>query len=204
VIPGVKNMDTTITLSRKDQIFQTAAKLFREKGFEAASMRDIAAELGIEAASLYSHIKSKDEILETICFRMADEFLTAIAEVNDIYFNAEEKLRMAIKNHVQIIADDLDASTVFLREWRNLTGEKLKDFIGLRNKYENGFREIITLGEDENVFETVDKKFAVLTILSAVNWIVEWYKPDGNMTPEEIAKNLSDFILTGLGKKATS
>lgn len=197
-------MDTTITLSRKDQIFQTAAKLFREKGFEAASMRDIAAELGIEAASLYSHIKSKDEILETICFRMADEFLTAIAEVNDIYFNAEEKLRMAIKNHVQIIADDLDASTVFLREWRNLTGEKLKDFIGLRNKYENGFREIITLGEDENIFDTVDKKFAVLTILSAVNWIVEWYKPDGNMSPEEIAKNLSDFILTGLGKKATS
>lgn len=197
-------MDTTITLSRKDQIFQTAAKLFREKGFEAASMRDIAAELGIEAASLYSHIKSKDEILETICFRMADEFLTAIAEVNDIYFNAEEKLRMAIKNHVQIIADDLDASTVFLREWRNLTGEKLKDFIGLRNKYENGFREIITLGEDENIFETVDKKFAVLTILSAVNWIVEWYKPNGNMTPEEIAKNLSDFILTGLGKKAIS
>jgi len=197
-------MDTTIILSRKDQIFRTAAKLFREKGFEAASMRDIAAELGIEAASLYSHIKSKDEILETICFRMADEFLTAIAEVNDIYFNAEEKLRMAIRNHVRIIADDLDSSTVFLREWRNLTGEKLKDFIGLRNKYENGFREIIQLGEDENVFDAVDKKFAVLTILSAVNWIVEWYKPGGTMSPEEIAKNLSDFILTGLGKKTAS
>ena len=197
-------MDTTITLSRKDQIFQTAAKLFREKGFEAASMRDIAAVLGIEAASLYSHIKSKDEILETICFRMADEFLTAIAEVNDIYFNAEEKLRMAISNHVKIIAGDLDSSTVFLREWRNLTGEKLKDFIGLRNRYESGFREIIQLGEDENVFDTVDKKFAVLTILSAVNWIVEWYKPDGHMTPEEIANNLSDFILTGLRKKNAS
>jgi len=197
-------MESIITLSRKDQIFQTAAKLFREKGFEAASMRDIAAELGIEAASLYSHIKSKDEILETICFRMADEFLAAIAEINEIYFNAEEKLCLAIRNHVKIIAGDLDSSTVFLREWRNLTGEKLKDFIGLRDRYENGFRDIIWLGEDENIFETVDKKFAVLTILSAVNWIVEWYKPDGSMTPEEIAINLSDFILTGLRKKSLS
>jgi len=197
-------MESIITLSRKDQIFQTAAKLFREKGFEAASMRDIAAELGIEAASLYSHIKSKDEILETICFRMADEFLAAIAEINEIYFNAEEKLCLAIRNHVKIIAGDLDSSTVFLREWRNLTGEKLKDFISLRDRYENGFRDIIWLGEDENIFETVDKKFAVLTILSAVNWIVEWYKPDGSMTPEEIAINLSDFILTGLRKKSLS
>jgi AcrR family transcriptional regulator len=194
-------MEETATLSRKDQIIQTAAKLFREKGYEAASMRDIASELGIEAASLYSHIKSKDEILETICFRAADEFLSAIADVNDIYFDAEQKLRMAIKNHVRIITSDLNSSTVFLREWRNLTGEKKKEFIGLRNRYENEFRVIVQQGENENIFETVEKKFAVLTILSAVNWIVEWYNPEGNMAPDEIADNLTNFILTGLKKK---
>jgi hypothetical protein len=55
-------------------------------------------------------------------------------------------------------------------------------------------------GEDENVFQTVDKKFAVLTILSALNWITEWYKPGGPMTPDEIAENLFNFILTGLKK----
>lgn len=197
-------MDITITLSRKDQIIQTAARLFKEKSYEAASMRDIASVLGIEAASLYSHIKSKDEILEIICFRKADEFLTAIAEVNDIYFNAEEKLRMAIKNHVRIIASDLNSSTVFLREWRYLSSEKLKDFISLRHKYENELRTIIQQGENENVFETVEIKFATLTILSAVNWIVEWYNPHGNMSPDEIADNLSNFILTGLGKKTHS
>ena len=71
-------------ISRKEQITTAAARLFREKGFEAASMRDIAASLGIEAASLYSHIKSKDEILETICFNMAGKLLKAIDEVNNI------------------------------------------------------------------------------------------------------------------------
>ena len=189
------------TISRKEQIIKASAKLFRQKGFEAASMRDLAKELGIEAASLYSHIKSKDELLETICFRMADELLKAIDEVNDVYFNAEEKLASAIKNHVKIITGDMDSSTVFLREWRRLPEDKIKDFIKLRNKYEDGFTQILINGENENVFEAPDKKFAVLTILSAVNWIIEWYKPKGSMTPDEIAEHLFRFITTGLKVK---
>jgi TetR/AcrR family transcriptional regulator, cholesterol catabolism regulator len=187
--------------TRKEQILKSSAKLFREKGYEAASMRDIAKELGIEAASLYSHIKSKDELLETICFRMADELLKAIDEVNDVYFNAEEKLASAIKNHVKIMTGDLDASSVFIREWRRLPKSKLDEFIKLRNKYEEGFTQILINGENENVFEAPDKKFAVLTILSAVNWITEWYSPKGNMTPDEISDHLYRFITTGLKVK---
>ncbi len=187
--------------SRKEQIIKTAAALFRQKGFEAASMRDLAKELGIEAASLYSHIKSKDELLETICFRMADELLKAIDEVNDVYFNAEEKLATAIKNHVKIITGDMDSSTVFLREWRRLPEDKITDFIKLRNKYEDGFTQILINGENENVFDAPDKKFAVLTILSAVNWITEWYSPKGSMTPDEISEHLYKFITNGLKVK---
>ncbi len=194
-------MQTTTQISRKEQIIKTAEKLFMEKGFMAASMRDIAAELGIEAASLYSHIKSKDEILETICFRMADEFLLAIEEINDVYFDAEEKLRSLVKMHIGILTADLNASSVFLHEWRHLNEPALSKFKSLRNKYENEFKTIIQLGEDENVFEAVDNKFAVLTILSTLNWVTEWYQPNGRMTSDEIAGNLSDFILTGLKKK---
>jgi AcrR family transcriptional regulator len=194
-------MDITANISRKDQIIAVSSRLFREKGYMGTSMRDIAGELDIEAASLYSHIKSKDEILEEICFRKADEFTKAIDEVNDIYFNAEEKLRMAVKSHVKILCSDLDASSVFLHEWRHLNTPKREEFRMLRNKYDGSFRSIIQLGEDENVFETVDKKFAVLTILSTINWITEWYRPGGPMTPEEIADNLCNFILTGLKKK---
>jgi TetR/AcrR family transcriptional regulator, cholesterol catabolism regulator len=195
-------MDVSVNISRKDQIISVSSRLFKEKGYMGTSMRDIAGELNIEAASLYSHIKSKDEILEEICFRKADEFTKAIDEVNDIYFNAEEKLRMAVKAHVKILCSDLNTSSVFLHEWRHLNVPKLEEFKMLRNKYESSFRMIIQLGEDENVFETVDKKFAVLTILSTINWITEWYKPGGPMTPEEIADNLCNFILSGLKKKS--
>ena len=102
--------EITEKINRKQQIFLTAERLFKENGYNATTMRDIAAQLGIEAASLYSHIKSKDEILETICFRMADQFLKGIDEVNDLYFNAEEKLKMAIHSHINILANDLNAS----------------------------------------------------------------------------------------------
>jgi AcrR family transcriptional regulator len=194
-------MSETLSISRKEQIMQTSAKMFREKGYASTSMRDIATELGIEAASLYHHIKSKEEILETICFSMADKLLTGIAEVNDIYFNAEEKLRMAIKNHVQIISENIDQSAAFLHEWRSLSEPKLSEFKSLRDKYEREFKVILNDGINEDVFDDVDQKFATLTILSTVNWINEWYNPNGKMNAEEIAKKLSDFILGGLRKK---
>lgn len=196
-------MHSEIKINRKEQIINTAELLFKDKGYMATTMRDIAAKEGIEAASLYSHIKSKDEILITICFRMAEQFQLAMDEVNDIYFNAVEKLRMAIRNHVKTITSDLNASAVFLKEWRHLPEQELTEFISRRHEYEDAFKIILQQGVDENVFDDVDKKFAVLIILSTVSWITEWYKPDGKMSPDEIAEKLSDFILTGLKKKST-
>lgn len=194
-------MTETIAINRKEQILQKAAKMFKEKGFAAASMREIGSELGMEAASLYHHIKSKEEILETICFEMADELTLAISEVNDIYFNAEEKLRLAIQKHVLIITNNTDKSAVFLHEWRSLSEPKLTEFKTLRDAYENELKVIIDEGVKEDIFGDIDQKFATLTILSTLNWINEWYSPQGKMNSTEIANKLSDFILGGLRKK---
>ncbi|MFI5221079.1 MAG: TetR/AcrR family transcriptional regulator [Bacteroidia bacterium] len=195
-------MSESITKTRKEQIMDVTAKLFREKGFAASSMREIATGLNIEAASLYHHIKSKDELLETICFEMAHKFISALHEVNDIYFNAEEKLRMAIKNHVRIMTSNIDRSVVFFSEWRHLTEPRLAEFKDLRHTYEKEMHMIIEQGQNENVFDEVDTKFATLTIFSSVNWIYQWYDPEGEISPEEIATKISDFLLNGLRKKS--
>ena len=194
-------MGEILNISRKEQIVDRAAKLFKQKGFAATSMRDLAAELGIEAASIYYHFKSKEELLEKVCFDMADKFITNAREVNDIYFNAEEKLRMAIKLHVQTITENQNQSSVFLSEWRNLSEPKLWLFRQLRQQYENQFTIILADGEKEDIFDDVDKKFAVLSILSTINFINEWYKPDGRMNASEIAEKLSNFIMGGLRKR---
>lgn len=187
--------------SRKEQIIHVASSQFSEKGYTATSMRDIAELMEMEAASLYNHISSKEEILHTICFYMADRFIRAIDEVNDIYFNGEEKLRMALRNHVRILTGNLHDAQVFLREWRHLGPENKEAFIALRDRYENGIIEILKTGEQENLFSEVDKKFAALNILSSVNWIVEWYRTDGKMGPDEIADKICDFVLSGLKKQ---
>ncbi len=194
-------MSESLNINRKEQIIDAAASLFKQKGYASTSMRDLATELGIEAASIYHHIKSKEELLEGICFDMANKFISNAKEVNDIYFNAEEKLRMAIQLHIETITQNQNQSAVFLSEWRNLSEPKLTLFKQLRQQYENQFTIILMDGENEDIFDHIDKKFAVLSILSTINFVNEWYNPAGKMNAKQIAEKLSNFIMGGLRKR---
>ena len=185
-------------LSRKEQIEKTATALFKTKGFSATSMRDLANALGIEAASIYSHIKSKEEILQRVCFRMAQEFFDALDAAESINGTAKERLQRAIAAHVQVLTKNTAASAVFLHEWRHLSEPHLTEYLSLRDKYEGRFREIIRDGINNGEFAVPDEKFAALMVFSGLNWIHTWYKPEGKMKPEEIADNLSAMLLTGL------
>lgn len=188
---------------RKLEILEIAQRLFCENGYAATSIRDIAKAANVEPASLYSHINGKEELLDRTCFMMADKFLTGIDDVNDIYFDAAQKLKMAVDTHINILTNHLDASVVFQRDWRYLSNERKAEFIELRNKYEEGFRVIVQTGIDEGIFNEVDVKFATLALLSSLNWIVEWYDKDGDLAPSEIADRLYQFVLTGLKKRVS-
>lgn len=189
-------------MSRKKQIEHTATALFKAKGFSATSMRDLANALGIEAASIYSHIKSKEEILQRVCFRMAAEFFEAIAAAEATGATATEKLEQAIAAHVQVLTHNTEASAVFLHEWRHLSEPFHSQFLALRDKYEAHFRNIIRAGVESGEFNVPDEKFAALAILSGLNWIHTWYRPDGKMKPAEIAANLAAMLLNGLSAEA--
>lgn len=188
-------------VAKRQLIIDKALELIRKNGYHATGMRELAKAFDMEAPSLYNHISSKEEILQETCFGMADKFITALDEVNDIYFNGEEKLRMGIRNHIEILTANLNATHVFLYEWQNLSEPYLSKFVELRHQYQDGYRQIIMTGEKEGVFKESDIKFATLTILSAINWVIEWYRPDGKMSPKEIAGKLTDFILSGLKKE---
>jgi len=189
-------------LSRKEQIFRTAAELFREKGYVASSMRDLAQKLGIEAASLYSHIRSKEEILHNICFDMAVEFRKSLEEVEkQKNLTASEKLRRGIIGHVQVMAKDLTASAVFMNEHRHLSQPYLRDFLLLRINYINRFKSMIEEGVKTGEFKSnIDVKLAVMTLFSSFNWMPQWYQPGGVIDSVELGRQLTDMLVNGLKK----
>jgi TetR/AcrR family transcriptional regulator, cholesterol catabolism regulator len=187
-------------MSRKEQIIQKALEIMKERGFSGLTMRDLANSLGMEAASLYNHIASKDDLLERVCFGIATQLEEGILEVNDVYFNAVERLESAVRSHVNVLTQNLDASFVFVHEWRYLSTEAKSVFIKRRNHYEKEFRKILQLGIDEGAFEEVDPKFAVITLLSALNSLVDWYNKDGDLSPEDVSNHLFEFVCKAVDK----
>jgi len=196
----LRNMSTTAPLrSRKAQIDRTATALFRARGFAATSMRELATELGLEAGSLYSHIKSKEEILHRVCFGLAEDFFAGFdAATRDATAPLAIQLRQAIEAHVRVLTRDSAASAVFLQEWRHLSEPARTKFLALRDQYEAGFRGLIQRGIATGELHAPDAAFANLTLLASLNWLPTWYRPDGKLTPDEIAHRLAEQLLQGL------
>lgn len=185
-------------ISRKKQIELKATELFRHRGYAATSMRDLAAEMGLEAGSLYSHIKSKEEILRNVCFEMANDLMEEFNKIQSEVTDNTEKLKRYIIAHVNTMTTDTSAAAVFLYEWRHMSEPYLSDFLRMREEYEQRFRQVILIGIESGEFKKVDEKFATLTILASLNWVHQWYKPNGKMAAEDVAKQLVVMVIDGL------
>ena len=185
-------------LQRRDEVLSVAERLFAERGFQATSVRDIAHVMDIQAGSLYAHIESKDDLLWDIVTRAADGFFEAVEPIVSADLVPMEKLRRLIAAHVQVITHNLDAASVYSTEWRHLAADRKHEFAQRRNTYEKLVRGLVRDCIREGTFADIDEKFATLLILSSINWIYQWYHADGPMTPEEIARKLTDMLFNGL------
>ena len=191
---------TTAKLDRRSEIRHTAKKLFKEKGYAATSMRDLAKEVGIEAASLYNHLSSKEELLHEMCFDIADQFFQAFQSATAAEKTPSKKLKAAVKAHIVVIANNLDASTVFFHEWIFLKEPELSKFKKLRYQYEQGFRDLVQKGIEEKDFKDVNVRLAVFTIISALNATYDLYRSSEKLSQEEISESISNLLLKGLKK----
>lgn len=188
----------TATLSTKQTIRQTAEKLFQERGYAAIGMRELAREVGIEAPSIYNHYKSKDALLREICFDIAEQFFKAFDAAVMEEEKGGKKLKLAIRAHIGVIANNIDASEVFFNEWVFLEEPHLAKFKKLRYEYEMRFRDVIEKGIKRGDFKKVNAKLAVFTIFSALNATYDLYKSTERLTEEEIAEEISNLLLKGL------
>ena len=185
---------------RKQQILHAARDLYSHKGYGAASMRDLADELDIKPASLYSHYKSKEDMLWEIAIRAKEAFFQKVLPLAAGEGNIEERLRSMLQAHVGVI-DNINASAIFFGEWKHLSDPRRSEFAAYQEAYEQAFRELVDEGIRAEVFREQNTRFGVRSLLAGINWIHKWYKPDGRMQAEEIAEQAADFGLAALRRR---
>ena len=187
-----------IKINRKEVILEEAATLFKEKGFGGTSMRDLAEKVGMEAASMYNHIKSKDEILELICFKIANQYISQLQEIENTNQSFQDKLRAIIGLHVQLIIEDSASVSVANNDWKYLSEEKKNQYKQIRKSYEKSFANIIEQGMESGEFKKMNVSVALFTMLSSIRWIELWYKPSRKITPQELEEDLKTLLMNGL------
>jgi len=170
-------IQTDKDVSRKDVIIKAAAALFREKGYKAASMRDLAVKVGVEAASLYNHIRSKAELLQIICFDVAKLFVENMEKVEAAHTAGSlEKIETLLRFHIRQMLENFEEVHVSDREWRYLTEPWLSDYQNLRRSYRKRFAAIIEQGIAEGDIKKIDAPTAILILLHAVGGIEAWHR----------------------------
>ncbi len=189
-----------ISISRKETILYEAAKLIKEKGYVATTMRDLAGRVGIEASSLYNHIKSKEQILGEICFNLANKFTSEMSEIERLNCSIIDKLKALIKLHVLVNTESSEMASVMHDEWRHLSETKLSDFLHLRENYEAKFMLIIEDGISKNELRKTDSKIALYSMLSSIRWLQHWYTKEREISIAEIQENLIKLLLLGITK----
>lgn len=185
------------TLTR-DRIAGAATRLFAERGYHGTSMRDIAEASGIRAGSLYAHIRAKEDLLSRVVEEAAQRFSDRLDEVLAADLDPPERLRRALRAHVEVVAADRDAARVFLHEWTALRGEARVRAMALRQDYEARWDRVIGEGMAGGTFRKGDRTLARILVLSAANWVYTWFDPAGPLTAAQVAEGFADLLLEGL------
>jgi len=188
---------------KQKKILDVAVELFKEKGYMGSSVRDLATKLNIKAASLYAHIRSKEEILEWICFGIAQEFFDELQEVKNTNIPPREKLNLFIEKHLSVVLKNRDVTHIYSNEWKHLE-ERLPEFIALRKNYQQEVEELISKIYQAENWELRSSAFTTRFILHTLNNSYFWFKRNTESTTE-ITDEIRDKILYGLlGKNAST
>ncbi|HCW51415.1 MAG TPA: TetR/AcrR family transcriptional regulator, partial [Clostridiales bacterium] len=185
-------------MSKEEQILEVAMKVFRERGYHAASMQEIADAVGMQKGSLYYYISGKQELLFMILDRAIDTITARVEEIYRSDLSPGEKLWQAIVNHVEVVSERQDMLTILLRERHALSPSQQAVIDEKRVAYERLFQRILTEGVRAGQFREMDVKIVSFGILGMCNWLYQWYSPEGRLSAREIGDIFADIVFRGV------
>jgi AcrR family transcriptional regulator len=184
--------------TRKKQIITTAAQLFKQRGYSAVTMRDLAAALHIKAASLYNHISGKQEILEHLILEVARKFTSGMHAVRNDSGSAFAKAEKLIALHIEIAVENTDALAVLNTDWMHLEGAAYEEYIASRKQYELDFKKILQDGIDHGEFKNLSVETILFNLLSTLRSIYLWVPKKSATEVADLKNELPNILLTGL------
>ncbi len=184
--------------SRKQEIINAASILFKEKGYSAVTMRDLAKAMGIKAASLYNHIQSKQEILSTIIIDLAEEFTTGMDKIVNSDQTAVQKLENIIDLHIDVTLRNADGLASLNNDWMHLEEENLQYFEKMRHDYEESFRIIVQKGVDRQEIKSYNIEIIVFSTLSTLRTLYLWYPRQKSIDANILKHDMMSVLLKGV------
>jgi AcrR family transcriptional regulator len=181
------------------ELLEVATQVFYEKGYDGASLQDIADRLGMLKGSLYYYIQSKEDLLFDVISTVHKQGLEVVRTRADVPGSPLERLEGVIRGHVEHTCRNLVPTAVFLHELSALPAERRQDVLGTEHAYQGVFRELVEQGQSAGeVRADLDPRLAVLSILGSTNWVYRWFRPGGTFTPEQIGAEMAEMAIRGI------
>lgn len=182
--------------NRWPDVVAAAAKVFREKGFDGATVEDVAAEVGMLKGSLYNYISSKEDLLFAVVRPPADRLLELVRMLSAQEGPAVDRIRELIRAHVDVLHDFDPYATVYLHEIAGL--DRFSEWSSMDREYVDLLTALIEAGVQERTLrELPAPRIAALSLLGSINWMTRWYRNDGPLTPDDVADQIVDLFLDG-------
>jgi AcrR family transcriptional regulator len=182
--------------NRQVDVANAAIEVFWRKGYASASIQDVAQEVGMLKGSLYHYISSKEDLLWAIVDRVHGRSSAILAEVSALDVTPIELMHIYVERHALWYLDNPKEVTVFLREWRHLTGERFELANERRHGYDRALRKMIDEAQAAGAIGPgVPASYATRYVLAAINAMPDWYHPGGGDPPDRIARAYADMTI---------
>jgi TetR/AcrR family transcriptional regulator, cholesterol catabolism regulator len=192
-------MHREATIEPRQEILRTAARLFQQQGYDATSMNDVAAALKLSKGGLYHHFQSKDEILFNIMSHAMDITEERVINVVRRIENPEERLRTLIRLHIGVVLSEEDREiTVMLHENHPLPPALRRKINGRKKDYIHFVENLVTdVQRQRGSSSVVTSRAATFALLGMINWIYQWYKPEGSLAGPDIVEQFTEIFFRG-------
>jgi len=192
-------MRDEIIAYKRERILEEAVKLFYARGFTGTTLDDIAAELGVTKPFIYTHFRSKNDLLAAVCLPTIEMSVAAIQKGVDTAGSPTEKLRLAVEGFTRVVIERQPNIAIFFREEKNLAPEALAEIVQTQKKFDRLLSKLLTDGVDAGDFDIPDVSLAALAIGGMISWSYTWHRPNGRLTVEELCGRMADFALQMAG-----